>query len=230
MKIVKNEMQSLSILILAICVIIFFIDKVIMTVYLVKSIFKVILFIGVPAVYSVVTGRNLFKGLFSGKSGFLKSVLLGVSVYILMIITFYLVAGFIDLENIRQRLSSNLDVERENFILVALYISIVNSLIEEVFFRGIAFIKMKGVSGRIYSYILSAGSFAAYHVAILDGWADSLIVIFAIAGLFLSGLFFNFLDEYSNDIKFSYLVHMFANFAINTIGLHMYGMIKLPFL
>jgi len=162
-KIVKNEMQSLSILILAICVIIFFIDIVIMPVYLVKSIFKVILFIGVPAVYSAltVTGRNLFKGLFSGKSGFLKSVLLGVSVYILMIITFYLVAGFIDLENIRQRLSSNLDVERENFILVALYISIVNSLIEEVFFRGIAFIKMKGVSGRIYSYILSAGSFAA---------------------------------------------------------------------
>lgn len=230
MKIVKNEIQSLSILILAICVTIFIIDKVIMPVYLVKSVLKVILFIGVPAVYSTVTGRNLFRGLLSGKSGLLRPVALGISVYILMIITFYLAAGFIDLENIRQRLSSNLDVERENFILVALYISIFNSLVEEVFFRGIAFIKMKGVSGRAYSYLVSAGSFAAYHVAILEGWADSVIVILAIAGLFLAGLFFNFLDEYSNDIKFSYLVHMFANFAINTIGLHMYGMIKLPFL
>jgi len=147
-----------------------------------------------------------------------------------MIITFYLISGFIDLENIRQILSSNLDVERENFILVALYISIINSLIEEIFFRGIAFIKMKGLAGRAVSYILSAGSFAAYHVAILEGWADSLIVILAIAGLFIAGVFFNFLDEHSNDIKFSYLVHMFANFAINTIGLHMYGMIRLPFL
>nr|WP_245250456.1 CPBP family intramembrane glutamic endopeptidase [Youngiibacter multivorans] len=147
-----------------------------------------------------------------------------------MIITFYLVAGFIDLENIRQRLSSNLDVERDNFIIVALYISIINSLIEEIFFRGIAFIRMKEVSGRAYSYVLSAGSFAAYHVAILEGWADMLIVILAIVGLFVSGLFFNYIDGYSQDIKFSYLVHMFANFAINTIGLHMYGFIDLPFL
>ncbi|ETA81311.1 CAAX amino protease [Youngiibacter fragilis 232.1] len=230
MKVVKNEFKSLSIMIAASCLIIFYIDKVIMPVYLVKSIFKVLLFLGVPAAYSVVTGRNLFKGLFSGKSGFLKPAALGVSVYILMIITFYLISGFIDLENIRQILSSNLDVERENFILVALYISIINSLIEEIFFRGIAFIKMKGLAGRAVSYILSAGSFAAYHVAILEGWADSLIVILAIAGLFIAGVFFNFLDEHSNDIKFSYLVHMFANFAINTIGLHMYGMIRLPFL
>lgn len=230
MKIIRNEIQSLTILILAICFIIFFVDKVIMPVYLVKSVIKVLLFIGVPAIYSMVTGRNLFRGLLSGKSGFLKPVGLGISVYILMIIAFYLVSGFIDLENIRQRLSSNLDVERDNFIIVALYISIINSLVEETFFRWIAFIKLKGISGRTYSYMVSAACFAAYHVAILDGWADSVIVMLAIAGLFISGLFFNFLDEYSNDIKFSYLVHMFANFAINTIGLHMYGMIRLPFL
>ncbi|MBP1917560.1 CPBP family intramembrane glutamic endopeptidase [Youngiibacter multivorans] len=230
MKSVKNEAMAISMLILASCGIIFFVDKVIMPVYLVKSIFKVITFIGIPAVYSVVTGKNLFKGLFSGKSGIIRPAALGIAIYILMIITFYLVAGFIDLENIRQRLSSNLDVERDNFIIVALYISIINSLIEEIFFRGIAFIRMKEVSGRAYSYVLSAGSFAAYHVAILEGWADMLIVILAIVGLFVSGLFFNYIDGYSQDIKFSYLVHMFANFAINTIGLHMYGFIDLPFL
>lgn len=230
MKSVKNEAMAISMLILASCSIIFFVDKVIMPVYMVKSIFKVLTFVGIPAVYSVVTGKNLFKGLFSGKSGIIRPAALGVVIYILMIITFYLVAGFIDLENIRQRLSSNLDVERENFIIVALYISIINSLIEEIFFRGIAFIRMKEVSGRAYSYVLSAGSFAAYHVAILDGWADMLIVILAIVGLFVSGLFFNYIDEYSQDVKFSYLVHMFANFAINTIGLHMYGFIDLPFI
>jgi membrane protease YdiL (CAAX protease family) len=229
-KSVKNEAMAISMLILASCSIIFFVDKVIMPVYMVKSIFKVLTFVGIPAVYSVVTGKNLFKGLFSGKSGIIRPAALGVVIYILMIITFYLVAGFIDLENIRQRLSSNLDVERENFIIVALYISIINSLIEEIFFRGIAFIRMKEVSGRAYSYVLSAGSFAAYHVAILDGWADMLIVILAIVGLFVSGLFFNYIDEYSQDVKFSYLVHMFANFAINTIGLHMYGFIDLPFI
>jgi len=61
-KVVKNEFKSLSIMIAASCLIIFYIDKVIMPVYLVKSIFKVLLFLGVPAAYSVVTGRNLFKG------------------------------------------------------------------------------------------------------------------------------------------------------------------------
>lgn len=230
MKSGKNEALSLSILILVSCGIIFFVDKVIMPVYLVKSIFKVLTFIGIPAVYSVVSGKNLFKGLFSGKSGMVRPAALGIAIYILMIITFYLVSGFIDLDTIREKLSSNLDVERDNFIIVALYISIINSLIEEIFFRGIAFIKMKGVSGRAYSYLLSAGSFAAYHVAILDGWADMMIVILAIFGLFVSGLFFSYIDEFSQDIKFSYLVHMFANLAINTIGLHMYGFIDLPFI
>lgn len=230
MKSVNKDILSFSLVIIASCLLIFIIDKVIMPSYIVKSAFKILIFIGIPAVYSIITGRKVFRGLFSGKAGFLKPAALGIAVYVLMIITFYLVSGFIDLENIRIRLSTNLEVDRRNFIYIALYISIINSLLEEFFFRGIAFIKLREISGRSYSYILSAGSFAAYHVAILEGWADKIIVILAIILLFISGLFFNYINERNNDLKYSYLVHMFANFAINTIGLHMYGMIDIPFL
>jgi len=46
----------------------------------------------------------------------------------------------------------------------------------------------------------------------------------------LSGIFFNLLNDKNKNIYNSYMVHMFANFAINTLGLQMFGIIDLPFL
>ena len=57
------------------------------------------------------------------------------------------------------------------------------------------------------------------------GWFNIGIFVLALVGLMLAGIIFNFLDEKSESIYTSWVVHMFANFGINTVGFILFGMI-----
>ena len=50
------------------------------------------------------------------------------------------------------------------------------------------------------------------------GWFGVPVVLISLLGLFAGGIIFNKFDEASGNIYLSWLVHMFANFATNTIG------------
>lgn len=198
-----------------------------------RAVFKLVLFIGMPLILHISFHEvNVFTVLDTRreKGSFRKSVLMGVLVYIMLLVLYILIRGFISLETIENAISKNFMVDKSNFIWVALYISFVNSFLEEFFFRGFGFLKLKRSFGRGGAYVFSSLLFALYHIGMVDGWASPLITGLAILGLFLSGMFFNVLNEKNENIYNSYMVHMFANFAINTVGLHMYGIIRLPFL
>ena len=67
--------------------------------------------------------------------------------------------------------------------------------------------------------------FALYHIAMMTGWFSIWVFAIALLGLFLGGLIFNYLNEKSDNIYTSWFVHMSANFAINTIGFMLFGII-----
>ena len=69
------------------------------------------------------------------------------------------------------------------------------------------------------------GVFALYHVAMMIGWFSLPIFIIVMAGLFAGGLIFNYLNEKSGTVYPSGLLHMCANFAINTVGFILFGII-----
>ena len=100
-----------------------------------------------------------------------------------------------------------------------------NSLLEEFFFRGFAFLTIKRLTSRTFAYIFSAAAFSIYHVAMMIGWFSPLVFGLVLIGLFAGGLIFNFLNEKSGTIYPSWFVHMFANFAINTVGFILFGII-----
>ncbi len=52
----------------------------------------------------------------------------------------------------------------------------------------------------------------------MAGWFDWWVFALAMLGLFVGGLLFNWLNAKQKNIYTSWLTHMFANFAINTIG------------
>ena len=108
---------------------------------------------------------------------------------------------------------------------MAIYISFVNSMLEEFFFRGYAFLILKTECGRLFAYIFSSSLFAFYHVGMTSGWFNPLIYILSMLGLFIGGCIFNLLNERMLSILPSWLVHMCANFAINTIGFILFGII-----
>lgn len=195
--------------------------------YGVKSAIKIVLFFLVPLMSVGWLGRQDFKDLLRprGSRAMSRTLVLGLGVYAGIMAAYFILRPYIDLETIRLALAEDLGVNRDNFILVALYISFMNSLLEEFFFRGYLFLGLLQRTGRIAAYSISAFLFAAYHVAIIGRWFSPLIFLFAMAGLFIGGLIFNYLNERNRNIINSWVVHLMANLAINTVGLMMFNLV-----
>lgn len=203
------------------------IDGIINPGYLCKSAIKIIMFLLIPLVYTAYDNKINLKDIFKVKSKrkLYASIFLGLLVYIIILSAYLILKGFINLDSIKNILAENLKVNKDNFIYVALYISFINSLLEEFFFRGFIFLNLKKLIISKYAYIISALAFAIYHVAIMGSWFSPIIFLLAMAGLFIGGLIFNYLNESNENIYSSWLVHMMANFAINTVGFIMFDII-----
>lgn len=180
--------------------------------YAVKSAVKIVMFFILPLVF----GRKLKPmSVFSFKKKALKtSLVLGFSLFFLILCAYFLLGSFFNLSEITSVLEKSMGVTSRNFGFVAIYIALINSLLEEFFFRGFVFLKLK----KKYSGIYSALLFSLYHVAMMIGWFDISLFSLVLIALFVAGLIFNKMDKKFNSIYPSYFVHMFANLAINTIG------------
>lgn len=200
------------------------IDGVIKADYFVKSLIKLVVFIFIPFLLFIFEKKLLLKSLFNFNCKKLKNIpILCVALYTLIICAYFLFKDFFDFSNITKSLSNNIGVSGQNFIYVSLYISFVNSMLEEFFFRGFVFMNLKKTLNRKWAYIFSALIFAIYHIAMMTDWFSIWVMIISLVGLFIGGLIFNFLNEESESIYPSWFVHMFANFAINTIGFILFG-------
>ncbi len=207
------------ILIVSICILaIAYTDMIIRPGYLIKTLIKAPIFFFVPLLYSLKD--NSYKPveiLTSNLKGLKLSLLLGCIIYIIMVGCYIIVNSLADLSAIKSSLENNLGINRNNFIIIGLYVSFINSFLEEWFFRGFVFSRIKVVS-RPMAYIVSSVSFSLYHVAIIDGMFNIGLLILVMTGLFVGGTIFNYLNEKNNNIYSSWFCHCFANLAMNTIG------------
>ena len=213
-------------LIVLFCLLMAVIDGVYKADYFIKSVVKFVMFLILPAIYSFFDKNIKIKDVFiPQKSDLKQSIFLCILVYALILGGYFLLKDVFDFSSITTSLTNNIGVTGKNFIFVSLYISFVNSLLEEFFFRGFAFITLKRIVGRKFAYIFSAAVFAVYHIAMMIGWFGLDVFLIVMLGLFVGGLLFNYLNEKSSTIYPSWFVHMFANFAINTVGFILFGII-----
>ena len=154
------------------------------------------------------------------------SMLLGSFVFLFIIGAYFLIGPFFDFTKVVDALQSNVGVTKNNFIFVSIYISFINSLLEESFFRQFAYVCLRQYTSKRYASLFSAIVFALYHVAIMTGWFSLPLLILLIVSLVVAGLLFNYLVDKTNTILSSWFVHMFANFAINVIGFMLFGMLS----
>ncbi len=199
-----------------------FVDAVLMPPYFIKSLIKIALFMIVPILYFVFNKGEFesFRKLFVPEKKMLfRAVVLGIGVFAVIIVAYLVCRNFYDFSTVAEKLTSGAGVNADNFLYVSLYISFINSLLEEFFFRGFAFITLKRESSRIFAYIFSSSLFTLYHIGMTSGWFSPFILVLMLVGLFIGGCIFNYLNEKSENIYMSWLVHMCANFAINLIGM-----------
>ena len=226
MKINTKKAILMVALIVVFCVLMAIIDGIFKADYFIKSIIKVILFLILPTLYSFCDKDIKIKELFiPEKKGLNIAIILGVSVYVIILGGYFLLKDVFDFASITGSLTDNIGVTGENFIFVSLYISFINSLLEEFFFRGFAFLTLKRITSRKFAYLFSASVFAVYHIAMMIGWFSLDVFLIIMVGLFAGGIIFNYLNEKSATLYPSWLVHIFANFAINTVGFILFGII-----
>lgn len=208
------------------CIVMAWVDAIWVPDYQIKSAIKLLLFLLLPILYTLMDKNTSFIRLFIfKKETILFPILLGIGIYAFIVSSYFLIGPFFDLSNITSSLESNIGVSKSNFVFVALYISFINSLLEEFFFRGFAFLTLKQVASRKFAYLFSAGLFSIYHVSIMIQWFNIGLLILLITSLFIAGILFNWLNERNENIYTSWFVHMAANFAINTIGFILFDII-----
>lgn len=206
------------------CVVMGIIDAVIQPGYVIKSAIKILLFLLLPVFYAWFNKDDSIKSLFiPNRKGLILSIGVGIGIYVVVLGAYLLFKDIFDFSALTSSLKETTGVNKFNFIWVAIYISFINSLLEEFFFRGFAFIALKQYTTRKFAYIFSALAFALYHIAIMIGWFGLPVIILSLIGLFAGGIIFNRFDEKQENIYLSWLIHMFANFATNTIGFMLFA-------
>ena len=205
------------------------IDLFIQPPYAVKSAVKVALFSGMPVAYALLMNKDLkLTTLFhtgGGKKGIIEALLWGLGVFAVIVGAYLLIGRFFDFTQITGNLEEKMGIDKDNFVLVALYITFVNSFLEEFFFRGFACLKLQQYVSRKTAYAFSSLTFAAYHAAMMWVAFEPPLVALALVGLVVGGCIFNYFNERYGNLYISWLIHMGANFAINGIAMTLFGII-----
>ena len=215
----------IPVLVIASCVVMGVVDAIIQPGYAVKSLIKMVMFLLIPTLYGLFNKDVNIKGLIKpDKKGFTFALMLGLGVYGVVLGAYFIFKDVFDFSALTKSLNETTGVNKENFIFVAIYISFINSFLEEFFFRGFSFITLKKFFSQKFAYVFSSMTFSLYHIAMMIGWFGLPVIVISLAGLFAGGMIFNKFDEKNENIYLSWLIHMFANFATNTIGFMLFAM------
>ena len=143
------------------------IDAFVQPNYFTKIPIKILFFLALPVLFFIRNKEDFkdFKKLFHfQKKGILQALLLALGVYAVILTGYFLTKNIIDFSNVTSSLTGGMGITADNFLYVSLYISLMNSFLEEFFFRGFGFITLKKYTTRKTAYLFSSVLFAFYHV------------------------------------------------------------------
>jgi len=210
------------------CILLYIIEQYLGVNYILKSSIKLFLFIGVPLFHIFLIRKTTIKDALNIEKPSLKQFragfIMGIGAFGIIIIAYLVLKEYIDLGNIMVELENNVKVTKNTFIFIAIYITFINSLIEEFFFRGFIFMNLYENTNKFIASVFSALLFSLYHMAMFKTWFDPAIMAVALLGLFLTGTIFNWLSIKSKNFINPWIVHLFGDAAIMTIGLKMFGL------
>lgn len=216
----KNSRTAYGImgLVLICCVAMAFVETVVEPAYAVKSAAKVVVFLLFPLIFSKMAKIRLFDHSFAlNKKSLVKLLALGALIYTVIFGGYRLTTNIFDYASLVRSLSTDQKVDNNSFLGVALYISFGNSFLEEFLFRQVAFLQLSKYTARKTAYLFSSAAFAVYHIAMIGTSFPLPLLLLALIGLMIGGLIFDYVDERDQTIYNSWIIHMFADFAIMTI-------------
>lgn len=211
------------------CILLYFVEQVLVVSYVVKTLIKILFFILVPYGYmKLIKKQHLSKAInykSMAKHNLKMGFLFGIISFLIILIAYYVLRNIINFKSISENLQSKSKITASNFIFVGLYITLGNSFLEEYFFRGFIFLNLYELKSKKCAYIYSSLLFGLYHIAIFKTWFNIELVGLALIGLISIGFIFDWLDTKSKNFINSWIVHIIADSAVILIGLKMFGIV-----
>ncbi len=210
------------------CACLYIIEQYLGVSYAVKTLSKLIFFIILPLIYiKKIKKSNIAEELnlkHLDKKRFKLGFIFGLGSFLIVLAAYFIFKGVIDLNDIVNDLKEK-NITPANFILIGLYVTLGNSLLEEFFFRGFIFLNLYDMQKEKLAYFYSSVLFGLYHIGIFKAWFNIGLILLCLLGLITVGFIFNWLNTKSKNFINSWLVHIFADSAIILIGLKMFEII-----
>lgn len=194
------------------CFFLYFVERILVVSYEVKTLCKILLFTIIPFFYWMYFKKS--SSSLEKKKTFVLSIALSIATFSIIIISYLLFKTLVDFNSIKSELS----LDESEFLYRGIYIIFGNSFLEELFFRGYIFLNLYRLGLKKTSYVFSAVLFAIYHIAIFQSWFSLPIMLLVLFSLFTVGLIFNYLCTRVSSFIGSWMVHASADLAIILIG------------
>ncbi len=165
-------------------------------------------------------GRDILR-LHAWRNGLLPAVWLGAAAIVIFVGAYSLWGDIlVDEEQVVAKISHQFGVSAATVLIVAPFTIVVNSLLEEFFYRGFSFglLVRKNLA---VGYLLPAAAFTAQHLLFIYHWVSLLPLLLAIAGLFILSLVLEYLYARFETIVAPWLVHACGDIAMMGLAVRM---------
>lgn len=220
-------MQRLSrVLSVIVIVILMVLERVLQMNSFEKQAYKIVLLVLVPLLVLYFIKKSTFIEEYNIKEVKMKDLkfplIVGISIFFLAIVGYFILRPIVGTETLVGGLQG-LGITKENIIPSVLYISFINSFIEEFFFRGFLFYEFKAISLKT-AYILSSFLFSLYHVFVMFTIFNWIMGVLAMFGLMVVGMTLVYVNRSNKSIINSWIVHIFADLGVCIIGIYWFYM------
>ncbi len=194
--------------------------------YNAKSTVKLVLFLGLPIIYTLAVRRSSWHELLARVLPTRRQLprlgltcVLGVALIVVVNLLAEPLCRLFGVASVIAEIQDRTRMTRERIWPTLVYIPLVNAMAEEFFFRGFAGLDLIDAGKPRLALVYQAGLFALYHLAIFQSWFSPAILALSLGGLFISGLFLGLLVRRSQNIASAWLLHGLVNVAIISISL-----------
>lgn len=201
-----------------VCFLLYIIQEYTSTSYLVDSLIKIGAFFGSYFLFVKLTKKHMIPYNKINQNELIRSIFLGIASAGVIFVAFLFFKEYIDFSSIIFDLKTSQLMSYQVYF-AGVYIILINSFIEEFYFRGFIFLN---ITNRKLAHIFSAFLFSVYHVAIFNTWFSSQTILIALIGLFAVSLFFNWVNNKSQSMYPSWIIHIIADISIMLIALYIF--------
>ena len=107
---------------------------------------------------------------------------------------------------------------RDHYVLFAVFISVLHSLLEEYYWRWFAYGHLRRISGRWVAHVIAALGFAAHHLVITLQFFPAPLAVFLAVCVAVGGLIWTLMYEWQRTVVGCWLSHLVVDVFLMVIG------------